>query len=117
MQKAIFNAEFNRCEFSFPSPRLVAISKLKSQSVLLFTYNWIHIFLKGISTMYKMPCPRFELELLIPFPMIQTFTPQPPGIHGLLIQVGRYHNYLCIISTIFLHFLAQNLGLPIIHEN
>ena len=43
-------------EFSFPSPRLVPIQKLKTYSALLFTHSWrkncwIHAFLKGISAM------------------------------------------------------------------
>ena len=42
---------------SFPSPRLVASSRLKNQSVLLYTHSWmenrwIHTFPKGISAMW-----------------------------------------------------------------
>ena len=43
---------------SFPSPRLVAKSRLKSQYALLFTHNWkknswIHTFLKSICAMWN----------------------------------------------------------------
>ena len=56
-QGHFFKAEFNRFEFRvFPSPRLVALLRLKNQSALLFTHswrenNWIHTFPKGISAM------------------------------------------------------------------
>ena len=52
--KVNFWVKFNRFEFSFPSPRLVVIPSLKSQSIQLFTHccrgnSWINAFLNGIS--------------------------------------------------------------------
>ena len=58
MTQGQFLSGVYRFEFSFPSPRLVASPKLKSQSALLFTHswrenNWIHTFPKGISAMWN----------------------------------------------------------------
>ena len=52
---------FLKCSLTglnFPSPRLVASSRPKNQSALLFTHswrenNWIHTFPKGLSAMWN----------------------------------------------------------------
>ena len=75
--RSFLEVEYRWFEFSFPSPRLVAISRLKSPVSAIYPYligkkRWIRAFLFGISMKLKCKqhCPQSELMRLTVMPRV-----------------------------------------------
>ena len=100
--RSIFK-QFNRLEFSFPFPRLVAILRLMSQLFLLLTYslreNWLQAFLNDIISMWNAN----SIWILVTVSFLQRSHRMSLSLSLVCVCVYIYIIYIYIYIYIYIH--------------